>query len=192
MSTATNQEVNAGIKPANLKWGFPPREIDIISHINRVSAGQGSPRMAMASADADYNGHSVIVRFNSYRGYWIAEYIRSGRNVLERGSLADCLQAAKAEQDRGALGASVAVYIPMASSSDLDRFMCAETVDDIASQCAAFGMIQYDTQELPSWWTWKHSLTCEAVREHATHHLLAAVSLDDFYDRCYGKKGSIS
>lgn len=58
---------------ANGYW-LPTRPYNVIAAINRMAAATGSPRYAMAAHGADYNGHSVGVYWNHYRGYWLAEY----------------------------------------------------------------------------------------------------------------------
>lgn len=90
---------------------LPTRPYTIIGAINRRSAATGSARFADLASHADYNGHFVSVYFNDYRQYWVADYTWAGRIVLGRGTLANCLSAAKAEYDRGALGACVVVTV---------------------------------------------------------------------------------
>lgn len=86
---------------------LPTRPYNIIAAINRVAAATGSVQRASTASNADYNGHFVRVYFNDYRGYWLAEHTWAGRCVHARGSLEQALRAAKAEYDRGALGACV-------------------------------------------------------------------------------------
>lgn len=102
------------------------RPYSVIDAINRVAAAQGSCRYAALSANADYNGHFVTVSFNDFRGYWVAEYTWSGRVVLRRGSLRDCLEAAKAEYDRGAKGSQVMVSLRQDQSSWTDASLCID------------------------------------------------------------------
>lgn len=103
-----------------MQFWLPTRPYNIIAAINRVAAATGSPRYAQAAHGADYNGHHVTVYFNDYRKYWLAEYTWAGRQVLARGGLESCLKAAKAEYDRGALGASVAVTV----DNEADAALC--------------------------------------------------------------------
>jgi hypothetical protein len=90
---------------------LPTRPLSLIDMINRRAAATGSPRYASLAESADYNGHHVGVTFNDYRRYWVAEYTWAGRVVIGRGSLEECLRAAKREYDRGAKGATVCVYV---------------------------------------------------------------------------------
>ena len=85
------------------------RPYTLIDAVNRKAAALGAPRYAQQATYADYNGHHVTVSWNTYRRYWVAEYFWAGRVVLARGTLVDCLAAAKREYDRGALGAAVVV-----------------------------------------------------------------------------------
>jgi hypothetical protein len=88
---------------------LPIRPYGVIDAINRVALATGGVRGAMAGSHADYNGHSTQVSFNDRRQYWVAEYTWAGRNVLARGEFESCVQAAKHEWDRGALGAAAQV-----------------------------------------------------------------------------------
>lgn len=103
----------------SLSFWLPTRPYGLADSVNRVAAATGSPRYAMGAHSADYNGHRVHVGFNSYRGYYTCEYTWSGRNVLARGPLADCLEAAKREQARGALGSTVVVHVRDQAEADL-------------------------------------------------------------------------
>lgn len=90
-----------------MRYWLSTRPYTLIDAVNRAALATGSMQYAMAGADADYNGHRVLVYFNDYRGYWLAEYTWAGRQVLCRGDLGACLRAAKQEYDRGAKGAMV-------------------------------------------------------------------------------------
>jgi len=93
------------------RFWLPTRPYSIVAAINRRSAATGSIRYAELAEHADYNGHFVSVYFNEYRRYWVADYTWAGRIVIARGSLESCLRAAKAEYDRGALGACVSLTV---------------------------------------------------------------------------------
>jgi len=94
-----------------LQLWLPTRPYTLVDAVNRMAAATGSPGYAVAASGADYNGHHVSVFWNSYRGYWISEYFWAGRVVLARGTLAQCLVAAREEYNRGAKGATVLVHV---------------------------------------------------------------------------------
>jgi hypothetical protein len=87
---------------------LPTVPYTIVDAINRHAAATGSPRYAMAAASADYNGHPVDVAFNSYRGYWVADYTWAGRVVVGRGNFRETVAAAM--RYYGPKGSSVTVY----------------------------------------------------------------------------------
>lgn len=159
---------------AATRYHLAQRPYGVVDAVNRVAAATGSVRYALAASDADYNGHRVSVTFNDYRGYWIAQYTWAGRVVLARGALAECLRAAKAEYDRGALGAEVvATYsaatpgdqvTPPVSAADFER-LCVEAGYEVAPSAGT----------LPSWWTPLHDKVGEAI-SWEKHGLGPAVS----------------
>lgn len=53
---------------------FPFKPMGPANFINRLYATQGGVSLAMSAENAHYNGHSLSIRFNEKRGYWIAEY----------------------------------------------------------------------------------------------------------------------
>ena len=57
-----------------LTFHLPVRPYSPIDALNRRAAALGSPGYAQATAYADYNGHHVTLSYNSYRGYYIAQY----------------------------------------------------------------------------------------------------------------------
>lgn len=102
---------------------LPTRPFKLVDAINRMAAATGSPRYAMAASNADYNGHRVdFIEPNSYKTQWTCGYQWSGFNTIGRGTLEDCLRAAKREYDRGALGASASVTV----DNDSDAALCIE------------------------------------------------------------------
>lgn len=146
-----------------IAYSLPQRPFGVIDAINRQAAATGSVRYAMGAADADYNGHFVSVYFNGYRGYWLAEYTWAGRNVLCRGSLASCLDAAKREYDRGALGSEVVARYPTKKdfSDDHDP---SETAEEFARLCVAAGYGEdLGEKGRPSWWTPLHDRVSDAL-----------------------------
>lgn len=126
----------------------------IVDALNRRAAATGSPGYARYHATADYNGHSVIVHWNEYRRYYIAEYTWSGRNVMARGSLASCLDAALNYHRRGALGAKVSVSLR----------------DDDAegrALCEARPELQAGHEPDLDWHTWRHTTAARCARDAA-------------------------
>jgi hypothetical protein len=91
------------------KYGIS-RGGSLVDAINARALATGSMRGAMAGHSADYNGHFIRVDWNSYKGYWLAEYTWAGRNVLARGSFEQCLDAALEEHARGASFSTVVTY----------------------------------------------------------------------------------
>lgn len=126
-----------------------------IDSLNRMAAALGSPRYGQATSHADYNGHHVRVWWNDHNGYYIAEYFWGGRVVLARGTFEQCLAAALEEQNRGALGASVGVYL---REGDAEAHAVCETSPDLVAGAAP--------QE-PAWFTWRHECGRRAARDYA-------------------------
>lgn len=89
------------------RFWLPTIPYSIADSINRAYAATGSPQYAAAATDASYNGHNVSVSFNTYRSYWVAEFYWAGRQVLARGELIYCLEAAKREHDLKRKGSTV-------------------------------------------------------------------------------------
>lgn len=86
------------------------KPLSIIDAINRQAAAQGSVRYAMATADADYNGHALALYWNDYRGYYVLDYHWGERVVLHRGTdFARALAVAKQELARQGRGATLRI-----------------------------------------------------------------------------------
>jgi hypothetical protein len=126
----------------------------IVDALNRRAAATGSVGYAKRSSHADYNGHSVGVHWNDYRRYYIAEYTWSGRNVMARGTLRSCLDAALNYYRRGALGAKVSVGL---------------REDDTEGQalCEATPELQPGPEPSLDWHTWRHSTAARCARDAA-------------------------
>lgn len=150
-------------KRAELVFHLPERAYTPIDSLNRRAAAVGSPRYGQLAAHANYNGHRVSVAFNTYRQYWTAEYFWAGRQVLARGKFADCLRAALAEYDRGALGSSVVVIV-------LDGLWRAsdEELDQALAACRAEPrLVEGREPESPDWYTWRHAVAAQCARDSA-------------------------
>ena len=136
-----------------------------VDRINRKAAATGSVRYAMATGDADYNGHPVSVSYKPHAASgptWNAEYYWGQRVVLGRGSFAVCLQAALNEYRAGHRGAMIAVYL-----SDV----APESLDEQTAACEQFGLVRVpDTGQNP--WDFAASLAVEPAKEVAngTNH----------------------
>lgn len=138
-------------------WHLPVKPYSPITALNRRAAALGSPRTASAAEHADYNGHQVNVAWNNYRGYYVAEYFWAGRVVLARGDFRECLDAAVAEYNKGALGASVS--ITLRAGDDEAQAICGAMPNLVAGELAR-GLDA-------GWWTWKHTVASEAARDSA-------------------------
>lgn len=155
------------------KFVLPTKPLSIIDAINRMALATGDFRNACASSDANFNGHPVEVRWNEYRGYWVAQYHWCDRIVIARGELGPCLSAAKDFYATQGRGASVTVHV--------------ESPDD-AYICKACGFIPA-AEEDTSWRDWKfeeinHALDMERRGFGAyTAHLIAATSREDYEAR---------
>lgn len=142
--------------------------------INRMALATGSLRGAAAGASADFNGHYVTVSFNTYRNYYVAEYMWAGRVVLARGTLAACVAAAMAEYRRGAKGAMVAIKVREEDVLDTSSF--PELV------CGSVSAYNDDLKANAPWWATEVGF---AVSRGYTHHLHAASSKQEFEDLCF-------
>lgn len=142
-----------------LAFYLPTVPFSVIDAVNRYAAATGSPRYACASSGADYNGHHVAVTFNTFRGYWIAEYMWAGRNVIGRGSLAEALTEGKRLHARGAKGATVTAVYPEPRASD--RHVAPEARDWFSTVCRAAGMLE-GSEGRPAWRTELHDLVSDA------------------------------
>lgn len=133
-----------------------------IDALNRRAAALGSPGYAMATAYADYNGHSISVSFNDYRQYYVAQYYWAGRVVLARGDAKQCISAAMKEYNKKALGTSVYVNI---KKDDHEAIDFAKNTD---------GLFEGPLPE-PDFITWKHQVAAESVRDYANPGMLVRV-----------------
>lgn len=126
----------------------------IVDALNRRAVAVGSALFAKRSSHADYNGHAVNVWWNDYRGYYIAEYTWSGRQVMARGTLQSCLNAALNYHRRGALGAKVSVCL---------------RDDDTEGQalCEATSELQTGAEPDLDWHTWRHTTAARCARDAA-------------------------
>ena len=119
---------------------IPLTEVD---RVNRRAAATGSVGYAMATGDADYNGHPVTVSFKPHAvggPRWTAEYYCGGRVVLSRGTFGHCIDRACREYDRGHRGATVVAYTHESAP---------ETLDQQAAACRRAGMVEMTTGTNP-------------------------------------------
>lgn len=134
---------------------LPTRPYNIIAAVNRMALATGSVRSALVSEGVDYNGHHVgFVEPNQFKKYWTCYYTWAGIRTIGRGTLADCLKAAKEEYDRGALGASAVVQV--------------STQED-AEACIAAGFVlltdESEKAHNASWRTTAHDAVGEAFTD---------------------------
>ena len=91
-----------------------------------------------------------------------AWYTWAGREVLGRGSLSECLRAAKAEYDRGALGASASVHYP--EQRYPGERMPTESREDFVRQCRETGYVENLLEGAREpWWTPLHEKVGDAM-----------------------------
>lgn len=149
---------------------LPTKPLSIIDAINRMCLATGGAANAARGSDADYNGHNVEVRYNDYRGYWVASYTWSGPNVIARGELEHCLDEAArfyAAQGRGA-----SVHVLARDEKD-------------ASACASRGFIPAEAEDR-SWHDWRFEQINYALAMERrgfgsyTHNLCVADSPEEF------------
>ena len=147
-----------------MRYHLPTIACTPVDIINRRAAATGSVGYAMQTAYANYNGHHVGVSFNTYRGYWIAEYHWGERVVIARGSLVDVLRAARDYYSRGDKGATVCVGYPKFWGGTLDRNMPAESVQQFNAICEREGFT-FGDEGPHKWWTPKHAACAEAMSD---------------------------
>lgn len=111
---------------------IPTKPYTLTDAVNRIAAATGSYRGAMASADANFNGHSVSMERREYRSgsklpegadYWTAHYIWSGANYVGRGTFAQCLADAISFVERDGRGSSLTVKTETDEQADICRVM---------------------------------------------------------------------
>ncbi len=142
---------------------LPTRPYNVIQAINRMAAATGSMRYAQLAESADYNGHHVgFYEPNSFKRYWTAVYFWAGNHTIGRGSLTDCLKAAKAEHDRGALGATATLTVDN---------------DEDAAACLAEGYTEGQEPADCPWFTDLHKEVGQAMRYEKTGLVPGAVGM---------------
>lgn len=165
--------MNTGKQPER-RFVLPTKPLTLVDAINRMALATGSARTAAIGGDADYNGHPLRVWWNSYRGYWIADYFWGGAHVVARGDLADCLRVASSFYAGQGRGASVEVTV---------------TTDADAELAIAAGYIPVDDEDR-SWHDWRFDEVASALamERHGfgpyTAHLIQATSREDYEARC--------
>lgn len=100
---------------------LPTVPYSLTDAVNRAAAATGSVRYAKAAHGADYNGHSIFFTLTA-RGYWTAHYTWAGPRYIARGTLAECLAAAKRYHERGVKGSSAHISV----DNDEDAAVCRE------------------------------------------------------------------
>lgn len=142
----------------------PTRAYGLVDAVNRHGLATGSMRSAALGAHADYNGHRVEVDPpNAARRYWVAGYTWAGWNVIGRGGLRECLEAALREHGRGALGSEVLVEVTSDEDAALCESMGLAPYSDEARRAhdAAWRTPLHD--EVPHAFTMQDQLGCPAV-----------------------------
>ena len=148
---------------AEMYW-VPTRPYGLRDAINRYGLATGSMRSVAIGSHANYNGHRVeIDPPNPARQYWVAGYTWAGWNVVRRGALQECLEAALREHGRGALGSEVLVRV---------------TSDEEAALCESMGFVPYgDEARKAHEATWRTPLHDEVTGAFVTdqHFSIGAV-----------------
>jgi hypothetical protein len=93
------------------EFHLPQKPYSVIDAINRHAAGQGSVGCAIAAADANYNGHAIIMGWNNYRRYYICEHHWGERVVHARGTAEEVLRVAVDEYKQQGRGATLNVWL---------------------------------------------------------------------------------
>jgi hypothetical protein len=167
-------------------WHVPEIPYSPIDALNRRAAALGSPGYAQTTAYANYNGHSISVSWNDYRGYYITQYYYGERVVLARGDFASCLKAALREYERGALGCSVSIGL---KDNDSEAEEICKSTEKVKS-----GKLSESDR---SWYTWKHTCAARSARDSANPtalrmnfdwNLLLAAESEAQYERALTEK----
>jgi hypothetical protein len=135
-----------------VEFYVPTKPYGVIDAINRQAAATGSWNFAVSSSSADYNGHHISVTWNSYRGYYIAEYYWGQRNVLCRGTAAECVSAAINEWRHQGKGAKVSMTIKVEDADTIKAVLASFTASPTLAEVKE-GREQWP----PAWWSWKHA-----------------------------------
>lgn len=147
----------------SVSFYIPERPYTPIDALNRQAAAKGSPGYAMATHYANYNGHHVTLRWNDYRGYYVAEYFWAGRMVIARGGFADCLRAVVNEYESGALGASAGVY---PRKDDAEAIALCERTELLKAGDGWRRDISGKEVNRPEWYSWRHDAAAESVKDY--------------------------
>jgi hypothetical protein len=162
-------------------YWLPTIPYTLVDAINRAAAATGSVRYAELAANANYNGHSVTVSFNTYRKYWVTEYFWGGRVVLARGSFEDCARAAHREYQRGALGTRVIVSLKCPAENTV---WMQPHLDLLTSLGFAPWSEEIDKAWYNSWADDRFAEVGHALKDRTEHLLLKAANLQEYQVAC--------
>jgi hypothetical protein len=155
------------------------KPLSVTDAINRRAAATGSVRYAMATADADYNGHPLSLYWNEYRGYYVCDYHWGERVVITRDeNFARALATAKRELARQGRGASLRI-VPR----DID-IQIARADAELSE-----GDMNAVQDERPD--AWKFKLLFEARFHRLEHLLITAATPADWYAGLEKKLGRV-
>jgi len=155
-------------------YELPTIPLTPIDLVNRRAAATGSVQYAMATGNADYNGHYVTVSFKPYAvsgPKWNAEYHWGERVVLARGSMERCLEAAHRYYNEGHRGASVSVGISQEAP---------ETEAEQIKLLEKYGFKPVEKREKPAYWTGKHEAVSDSL--HWSKHFADMVTFALAYE----------
>lgn len=109
------------------------KEASIEKLINDGLRSQG--KAAYFGIDDNGTAHTVGVDWNSFRGYWIAEYNYAGRNVICRGTFEACLASAKAWLDRASTGSRISVSLSETKDAEIITQMSTDKTFSVEPAC---------------------------------------------------------
>lgn len=127
----------------------------IDAHNRRALATGGNPA---AGYTADYNGHRVTVRWNSYRGHYVGSYRWDGEKRIARGSLAAVISACLAFHKRQGRGASLSVHVRAEDVEAVAPFVEAGDLIETTEDTAAADL---------AWYTWRHTFAANCAPDYA-------------------------
>lgn len=152
----------------HVRFHLPTKPYSLVDAINRMAAATGSMRYAMATGDADYNGHHLALYWNDYRGYYVCDYHWGERVVLVRDAdFARALRGAKLAFASQGRGASLRI-----SARPQDAHIAESDPEVRAGE-----------EPKMAWRTWQFDEVGFAVKHGWTHHLIAATDPDDYRRR---------
>ena len=145
-----------------IHFHVPCKPYSPIDACNRHAAALGSPRTALLTGSANFNGHRIDIR-KCFNGYYVAGYIWNGSRTIARGTLADCIARALEYYDNGHVGAAIWIDLYADNDGRLDA-----SADEIKlcqdHERLTDGAWTHD--HLADWWTWRHEVAKKSVADY--------------------------